>query len=475
MARENQGLQIALIIFVMLTIILGVTTFIFFNQYQEATVAAKTATDKANTERDAAANVQTENNDFKKYMGFDPGDDKETVSKGFNDDMQVYAAAATVESLASYRAALEKLHEMLKEKNAALAKAQSDNRDWEVKYNQIERIAQQQIEPHKQQLAATIIDRDQQHETFNRERAEFTTKTGEIQKTLDESHAKADKAMDELRAALDGADKRLRTLNDALNETTETIRELHKPVFDVPDGKVRWVNQGAGTVWINLGRADQLPLQLSFAVYDAGATDVSTAGKKGSVEVTQLLGDHLAEARIVEDDMADPILPGDIIHTPIWAPGEKEHFGLTDGMDIDGDGKSDLAQVRNIITAAGGEIDVWLDDKGVRNGRLQTKTRYLVVGTEHNVNTPPDVIEARTNLLRQADELGVRTITLKDLLNKMGYKRQNPVVRYGAAANPADFRARPPEGGVRRSTGNVSEGFRERRPGGGVQPRSAFD
>ena len=36
MARENQGLQVALIIFFMLTIILGVTTFIFFRQYEEA-------------------------------------------------------------------------------------------------------------------------------------------------------------------------------------------------------------------------------------------------------------------------------------------------------------------------------------------------------------------------------------------------------------------------------------------------------
>ena len=33
MARENQGLQIALIIFVMLTIVLGVTTFIFYHKY----------------------------------------------------------------------------------------------------------------------------------------------------------------------------------------------------------------------------------------------------------------------------------------------------------------------------------------------------------------------------------------------------------------------------------------------------------
>jgi hypothetical protein len=32
-ARENQGLQIALIVFVMLTIILSVTTFIFYNNY----------------------------------------------------------------------------------------------------------------------------------------------------------------------------------------------------------------------------------------------------------------------------------------------------------------------------------------------------------------------------------------------------------------------------------------------------------
>ena len=41
MARENQGLQIALIIFVILTIILGVTTFLFFRQYEEATAKAE--------------------------------------------------------------------------------------------------------------------------------------------------------------------------------------------------------------------------------------------------------------------------------------------------------------------------------------------------------------------------------------------------------------------------------------------------
>jgi preprotein translocase subunit YajC len=35
MARENQALQIALITFVILTLLLGVTTYLFFRQYDE--------------------------------------------------------------------------------------------------------------------------------------------------------------------------------------------------------------------------------------------------------------------------------------------------------------------------------------------------------------------------------------------------------------------------------------------------------
>ena len=49
-ARENQGLQIALIIFVMLTIVLIVTTFMFFSSYQEAQEKIKSLTSE-NTKR----------------------------------------------------------------------------------------------------------------------------------------------------------------------------------------------------------------------------------------------------------------------------------------------------------------------------------------------------------------------------------------------------------------------------------------
>ena len=48
MARENQGLQIALIVFVMLTILLGVTTYLGFRQYNDAAInVARLTTDNS--------------------------------------------------------------------------------------------------------------------------------------------------------------------------------------------------------------------------------------------------------------------------------------------------------------------------------------------------------------------------------------------------------------------------------------------
>ncbi len=52
-ARENQGLQIALIIFVMLTIVLIVFTFLFFSYYKEAQEKIVTLTND-NTQKDTA-------------------------------------------------------------------------------------------------------------------------------------------------------------------------------------------------------------------------------------------------------------------------------------------------------------------------------------------------------------------------------------------------------------------------------------
>ena len=107
-----------------------------------------------------------------------------------------------------------------------------------------------------------------------------------------------------------------------------------------------WVDQRRGVVWINLGRADGLQPLTTFSVYPEKPTSVTKESAKASIEVTAIRGEHEAEARIMPGDtskLADPIMPRDKIYSPVWSRGTKKHFALAGFMDIDGDGRSDLA------------------------------------------------------------------------------------------------------------------------------------
>ena len=99
------------------------------------------------------------------------------------------------------------------------------------------------------------------------------------------------------------------------------LDKVTKATFETALGKVTMVNQETGTVWLDLGRADALSRLTTFSVYPIDAADVSRAKAKATVEVTQILGDHSAQARILDDKFTDPILTGDLVFTPIWSPG----------------------------------------------------------------------------------------------------------------------------------------------------------
>jgi len=235
----------------------------------------------------------------------------------------------------------------------------------------------------------------------------------------------------------------------------------------VPNGEITWVNQRNNTVWINLGKADALRRQITFSVYPADLTNLTIKGKKASIEVTQILGDHLAEARVLEDDVANPITPGDKIYTPLWSPGEKRRFALAGIMDLDGDGKSDLQTVMNLIAVNGGVVDCYIADSGPNKnkmvGRITVNTNCLILGdapTEGNA----DQIPAFSKITDDAKQLRLPIIQLGDMLQRMGWKNLTPVVRFGRGANPNDFRAKPDEGFQRKSTGNVSGIYQKRDP-----------
>jgi len=465
MARENQGLKIALIIFVSLTLVLGLMTFLGFRQSAEKAAAAKKWEEDAKAAKDTASVIQENFNTAKSYLGQPDTAKIEPIGEDFTKDMEKCAAVVSLDDAKrNYRDALMFLLAEIQARNASLASELAANEDLKKQIEDLESVKAPLVAQAEQRAAAAIAERDKLRSDFNDARNAITDKQQKQLQAQLQRQKEFDAQLASLQTQYDAQLARVGELENLLKEKNETIIKVLEPTFEMADGKIRWVNQRNQTVWINLGRADSLQRLTSFSVYPADTNDVTKVGKKASIEVTQILGDHLAEARIVEDEYSDPVMPGDVIHTPVWAPGEKEHFALTDGMDIDGDKKSDLQMVLNIISMNGGVVDCYVTDEGRRVGNFTNDTRYLVMGSSPDELATDARRDARTQILKDAEERGLMKITLKDLLDKMGWKNQAPVVRVGRGAKPSDLRAQPPEGGPRTSTGTVSPLFQPRNP-----------
>jgi hypothetical protein len=225
---------------------------------------------------------------------------------------------------------------------------------------------------------------------------------------------------------------------------------------------VRSINVRNKAVWINVGRADDLRPQVTFNVHAAGLKPSDNL-KKAKIEVTQILGEHLAEAKILEDSLEDPIVPGDKIYTPLWDPGRPEHFAIAGRIDFDGDGRDDHERLRNMIRLGGGVIDAELQPDGSIKGAMTVETRYLVLGP---IESESKTREAYNSMVQTAKQFGADTLMVDKLLDRIGWHETTRLVRFGHDSNidkvpPKDA----PDGGLPHSAGSTSDLFKQRRPG----------
>ncbi len=464
MVKETQGLQIALIVFVILTIGLGVSTFMLYKKTEELTLKTKQATDDSAAAKKNCDLVQADKNTLMKDMlGFLPSEKMDAITADFNKDMETYASTLDA-ATRNYRRVLAYLNDELGKKNVALAEQLKSVQELKDTLARVEIVKQPQIDEAQAGQKAAIADLASEREKFNTDRGAFTGKTTTIEDTLVKTQKGADLVSKEAQLKLKKAEELLASTVKNEQLKNEQVKKLTATTFESPSGKIRWVNQRERTVWIDLGRADALPRQLTFAVFSGNTQNVTSAAKKGGIEVSQILGDHLSECRIVDDNISDPLLPGDVVHTPLWTPGVREKFAFTDGMDIDGDGTDRPDALRNLITMSGGEVVAELSDKGERKGQMDANTRFLIVGKEQTDKTSEVLSKARTAMLREAEKLGVQNISLADFLRRIDYKNPTPVTHFGPGADPNQFLAKPPEGGPKSTGNSVSPIFKPRQP-----------
>jgi hypothetical protein len=491
-SRESQGLQIALILFVMVSVVLAVMTFLVFSS---ASAAKKEAAD-ANSSRQVAADSLAKENFRVQYLkhllgaaplsktelensvlpSIDLENDAEmkAIDDAYKQDMATFGEGLPEEKM-NYKELPGYLIMALRDKNVAntglsaeVARLNTEKTNLEQSEQKRTATAQQELQKAKGELADERQKFQDGWGRMNQEKAQVLTS---FQQSRDQLQKEVSTAKQQVAAM--NAD--MQKVNSVIQTQKERITVLIDEPFEAPDGRVTWVNQGARAIWINLGLADGLRRQTTFSVYDQEAMNVGPSrnteeeggavrkadNAKGKVEVTRVLDQHLAEARIVEDSPGNPILPGDQIFSPAWKPGRRVRFALVGVMDVDGDRRSDAGLLRNIITMGGGVIDAEVHDDGSVAGELSANTRYLVRGNVPNDRT---ALNAYSDMIGQAEQLGVQEITLAMLLDLMGYKAEVRTIPLGRAAGTGAPRATTQDAGGDAEGDDV---FRERTPPGG--------
>lgn len=459
MARsDNQNLQIFLIVFVILTLVLAVTTFMFFRSYSDASTQLRAAQEQAAKDAQQARTTQQDINKLNELVGFPIETKVSDIEAKLNDpdrgDKKTLMSSVPADKQ-SYRLALEHIVlGTLQETLGALDEEKAKVADLTNKALMREQEVAKQVQKFQDELAAAKKDLALEQAKFSQERDRLNKEKENLATALQAKQAEMTEFASEKAKEIEGFNERNRMLTLRNSELTDSISSLTNETFEVADGQVRNVHHGAKAVWINLGSKDSLRPQVTFSVYGPDANDVARQAAKAKIEVTRILGPGLSEARVVEDDPKHPITPGDLIYTPLWHPGRSERFALAGFMDLDGDDLSDRQMIRDLIAAAGGIIDAEVADDGKTTGQMSIQTRYLILGDEEE-----KINQAMSDMKVEARTLGVETITLAKFLDHVGWKDPKRVWRFGTTPG-TQFTPDRVDGGIRSSTGTVTELYR---------------
>jgi hypothetical protein len=485
--REHQGYQIALVIFVMLTVLLSITTFMFFKKYREEQQKSgelATARDTAVAERDQR---QNENNSLKPLLGYPQEATMEMIAKDVAADHPKYlpfltnggaaAAAAVVDEFGdpgagtvteisnpiNYRDLANRIQTELDKQNAALVQLTADKQTQEqaIVANRAEDLAKYTAAQAGQVAAET--DRDGERTKFNTDRGTITGQMGQLteavtakQKQMDDLDKTLSDKIAEITARDNVRGKQMLDMKDAL--------EKNRPRnFETTDGRITAVLPRERLVYINLGSSDGLRPSVTFSVYGQDSAKLTASESKAQIEVTQISGPKSAIARVLADSRSDPILPGDSIFSPAFHPGSRVHFAIVGMTDIDGDGDSDRQRIRDLIATNNGIVDIELLDDGKVSGdtkppKVTASTQYLIKGDAPSDN---NVLTAYSRIIGEADQNGTVTLTVQQFLNMVGYKTDERTVGLGRGADPRDFAPKKSASAYEKP---ASPQFRERRP-----------
>ena len=202
------------------------------------------------------------------------------------------------------------------------------------------------------------------------------------------------------------------------------------------DWRVVGMDRFGKMVYLNLGSADHVQPQQTFSVHGRDVGGKPLEESKGSIEVVNILSDHMSQARVtsLKDANRDPILTGDLLYHPTWSPTLKKHVAIAGIIDLTGDGRDSLPEFLRNLERQNVVVDAYLDLRNltVKGRGININTQYLILGdgpevfSDRTEKTNKDFVEKLSkgmgDLQEQATKFGVPTIGLRRYLEQIGYR-----------------------------------------------------
>ncbi|GAB4146769.1 MAG: hypothetical protein Tsb009_19660 [Planctomycetaceae bacterium] len=459
MASSNNitAVHFSLIFFVMLSIILGVVSYMKINEASEARKLKQAAEETARKRKTELDNTDDAANQVKSVLGYNSpieldSESQNTFLSRLQKDLAEVGALHTQQNwgtdlnikrppnLREASFVLKAAYDRIKSKKEAeiktLEQLKKDAEDAKQRAETERDTARQDLV--KEQARVAKIESDAE-EAIKAKQQEID-RLAAVERTL---KARIDAERDNHAKEVAKLQKQIDNLMETVARKQEIIDEIKQVSFEKADGFVRLVNHRTGLVWINLGSADGLPERITFSVYNQAHNGVGRGREdiKGAIEVTRITGPHMAEARIIDSDIYNSIRAGDPIYTPLWSRGVVESFAFVGFFDLDGDGKSDRDVLKRKVAAAKAVISNEVDDLGNRKGTgLTTDDKFLVVGkifdpdlaaTDKEREIRRKIAAGKKQLEDEARQKGIRIIRMADFLAYIGFKADRRLWRPG--------------------------------------------
>ena len=416
--RRSFALEGAVMVLTAAVAMLAVSTYIFFSKAKETEQGLRQTQQELVLRQMEAEEAIAAHDQLRETIGHPPHTSLDAIDAAHEADVRRVMGAT--EARPAYRIIISRLAMSLGEVAAREVNVRLELQRIVTDLSRQRGEFEAQLHHHREledQLAAEL---HQQREIFNADR----------QRVVEQMEVHAEKATDRgrqivlLEEELASLARDFTRQLDVVQRRYEVIREkwesVTRPSFERPDGRIVSVSRRGDEVVIDLGTADRLPALLAFGVFEPGGFRYRQVEAKAMIEVVQVDRPQMAVARIVEESLADPILPGDVIYTSLWEPGAQRRFALAGAFDVDDDGREDGRFVRDVISLADGLVDAEVDAEGNRVGALSIDTRFVIVGD------PPASaagIEEYSRLLAEADRLGIDRLSVSRLLDLAGLRR----------------------------------------------------